>query len=274
MNADTWLLSLEGPQEGAWLMATDEALVDFVARTGQRVLRFYAWQRPTLSLGYAQRVSRSIDRAEAERLGLDVVRRPSGGGAVCHDDEVTYSIFLPEADLPGDIRLACARISRGLARGLKLLGAQVDAVLQPGKSDNPVCFAVPGAFELTAHGKKLVGSAQWRKRGVAAQHGSIPLRWHPEHWLSVFPAAFHSAFFAHAIALNELLPEQLLDTQRVRDALVEGFAKDFGISFAPFVPDASYQAFAEQAYLTRHTQSDWIWREGAWAWGSSTSSVR
>ena len=162
-------------------MAVDEAILDSVA-AGQAppTLRFYAWAPPCLSLGHAQ-AAEVVDEAGLLAEGWDIVRRPTGGRALLHADELTYSIAAPDSTpgLVGGVLPSYQILSRGLLAGLERLGLDLDApgltVLGPSDRINPVCFEVPSAYEITVRGKKLVGSAQLRRRGAVLQHGSLPL---------------------------------------------------------------------------------------------------
>jgi lipoate-protein ligase A len=180
MLSDTgahWRLLDTPPAPGAWNMAVDEALADGVREGGPPVLRVYRWSPPCLSLGRNQ-PSDGYDRGEIARRGIDVVRRPTGGRAVLHHRELTYSVAARENAL-GTLREAYTAINRALVAGLRQLG--VDARLHPAGPDRaPLpslapCFEQPVEGEVTAGGRKLVGSAQRRERGVMLQHGSLPI---------------------------------------------------------------------------------------------------
>ena len=156
-------------------MALDEALMSRARRTGEAVLRVYGWSKATLSLGRNQRAAGLYDeRALAER-GVGVVRRPTGGRALLHHREVTYSVTAPCA--PGGTLLAeYARINALLSGALATLGVPVVEAVPSARSSTPSavpCFAEPARGELTLDGRKLVGSAQWREQGALLQHGSI-----------------------------------------------------------------------------------------------------
>ena len=173
-----WRLLDTPPAPGAWNMGVDEALADAVRAGGAPVLRFYRWSPACLSLGRNQPARGRYDEARIAARGLDVVRRPTGGRAVLHDRELTYSVALPDG-LLGSPRQAYAALNRALVAGLRRLGA--DAALQgdtgrraPAPSLAP-CFAEPVEGEVVAAGLKLVGSAQRRVEGVLLQHGSLPL---------------------------------------------------------------------------------------------------
>lgn len=169
------LLKLEtmGPADN---MAVDEAIMT-AHRDGQvpPTLRFYAWNPPTLSLGYSQSFAREVDRDACQRHGVAWVRRATGGRAVLHHRELTYSVVVSESLLPGGILPTYLKISTGLLRGLKECGVEA-ALTAPGLKEHELsaaCFDAPSAYELTVDGKKLVGSAQVRHDGVILQHGSI-----------------------------------------------------------------------------------------------------
>lgn len=147
-------------------MARDEQLMDSSVLT----LRLYSWAEPTLSLGRFQK---------DEFPGIPTVRRPSGGRALWHGDEITYAVVMPgSGSIP--LRQAFCHVTRGLKVALHALGlteiesCAVDAI--PSSRNNPSCMAVLREGELSARGKKLAGSAQVRRRDVTLQHGSIPRR--------------------------------------------------------------------------------------------------
>ncbi|MBI3082187.1 MAG: hypothetical protein HYY94_04640, partial [Gemmatimonadetes bacterium] len=159
-------------------MAIDQALLDDVDRRGDLAyLRLYRWNPPCLSFGRNEPALSRYDRAEIERLGVDVVRRPTGGRAVWHDDELTYAVAAPVAAF-GCLRDSYRVIHERLARALRALGA--DAALapagaRPGALSAGACFAQPVGGEVLVHGRKVVGSAQVRQGGAFLQHGSILL---------------------------------------------------------------------------------------------------
>jgi lipoyl(octanoyl) transferase len=165
-----WTLIVDSVgRSGEYNMAMDEALLGEVARHGGAYLRFYRWDPPTLSLGRNQPNTFS---------DVPIVRRPTGGQAVWHEHEVTYAVVAPIAVF-GSLRKAYCEIHTRLARALRSLG--VEARLAPAHppirpSAHPAsCFAAPVGCEIVVNGRKLVGSAQVRKREAFLQHGSILL---------------------------------------------------------------------------------------------------
>jgi lipoate-protein ligase A len=169
-----WYFLRSEPSGGADNMALDEALARRAARSGEAVFRVYAWERPTLSLGRNQRARGCYDEVGAERLGVSFVRRPTGGRALLHDREVTYSATLPCGDSAA-ARTAYELINDVLLGALNRLGvrarrATATVSLPPGPRP---CIDVPAEHEIVWNGRKLVGSAQWRHDGALLQHGSI-----------------------------------------------------------------------------------------------------
>ena len=165
------------PAGGADNMALDEALARRAARTGEAVFRVYGWAAPTLSLGRNQRARGCYDEEAAAGMGVSFVRRPTGGRALLHDHEVTYSATLPCGDA-ATARAAYDVINDVLLRALTRLGvgaerATATTSLPPGPRP---CFDVPAEHEIVLRGRKLVGSAQWRHDGALLQHGSILVR--------------------------------------------------------------------------------------------------
>lgn len=175
----TWRLILTGPQPGDMNMGLDEAILEAVESGLVRpTLRLYSWCPPCLSLGYNQPYQDiDLDRLNARGWGL--VRRSTGGRAILHTDELTYAVIGPKTDprLAGDLMSSYRRISRALYQALLNLGLSVEihAGKNPHAHQEPVCFDNPSDFEITANGKKIIGSAQARKKAGILQHGSLPL---------------------------------------------------------------------------------------------------
>ncbi|HXJ77329.1 MAG TPA: biotin/lipoate A/B protein ligase family protein [Candidatus Methylomirabilis sp.] len=188
-------LLVSQPMDAAHNMALDEALFrSRLEQGGPPTVRFFAWEPPAISLGYGQIVDESIDLEEAARLGIGLVRRPTGGSAILHegpDLELTYSVVGAVGDFAGanDLLATYRWIGTALAAGLATLGAPVEMVpVQPSDPNAmPVfCFARSGSHELEVHGRKLVGSAQRRQGAGFLQHGSVMLGAAPERLRRVF----------------------------------------------------------------------------------------
>jgi lipoyl(octanoyl) transferase len=177
---DTWRLLITPPARGAWNMALDESILEHIGRGASLpTLRLYAWHPPCLSLGHAQPFT-DVDMARLADRGWEVVRRLTGGRAILHTDEITYSVIAPttETRLAGTVLESYNRLAQALLLAVKELGLTVE--MKEGRVDqpsmpNPVCFEVPSTYEITVNGKKLIGSAQARKKEGVLQHGSLPL---------------------------------------------------------------------------------------------------
>jgi lipoyl(octanoyl) transferase len=175
-------LILHPPMEGRLDMAIDEALADAVgAARSPAVVRLYGFSPPTLSLGRFQKVNGRLDAGLLAADGVTLVRRPTGGHAVLHDQELTYSVILPKqgGPLPGAVRKrdVYRYIAAVLLAGLERLGVRgMVYEARQGDARNPDCFGSAGEYEIGASGgRKLIGSAQMTTRRAVLQHGSIPL---------------------------------------------------------------------------------------------------
>lgn len=157
-------------------MSVDMSLHARAARTGHCFLRFYRWSPSCLSFGRHEPALKRYDRARITALGLDTVRRPTGGRAVWHAGELTYSVTAPEAAM-GSLPDAYQRIHHTIASALRALGAPVQ--LAPARRGVPVdagaCFAAAAGGEVVLDAGKVVGSAQLRHDGALLQHGSVLL---------------------------------------------------------------------------------------------------
>jgi lipoate-protein ligase A len=177
---DTWRLILDPPAGGAWNMAVDEAILDVVGNGDSLpTLRLYGWNPACLSMGFAQPLE-DVDIPKLYGCGWELVRRITGGRAVLHIDEITYSICAPynEPRVAGTVVESYHRLGAALKEALSLLGLKVELkekAMTSVKPNNPVCFDVPSTYEMTFHGKKLIGSAQARRKEGVLQHGSLPL---------------------------------------------------------------------------------------------------
>jgi lipoate-protein ligase A len=178
--AANWRIIISDPLPGAMNMAIDGAILSAVGRDEvPPTLRLYRWNPPCLSLGYSQPFS-DLDQDQLRSRGWDVVRRPTGGRAILHTDELTYAVIGPKTDprLKGGLMESYRRLSKALSESLKILGlpVQVHSGKNPDSNNHPICFENPSDFEITVEGKKIIGSAQARKKEGILQHGTLPLK--------------------------------------------------------------------------------------------------
>ncbi len=240
-----WRLLVEDePHDGAWNMALDEALMRLVAEGASLpALRLYQWSPPCLSLGRRQPLAGvAIERLRAD--GYDIVRRETGGWAILHTDELTYSVTTlpddPRAD--GPILDAYRKLSKGLVEGLALLGVQAE--MKPASASgthnlSAACFEVPSAYEITVSGRKLIGSAQARPNGRVLQHGSLPLHGdisRVTRYLTFADEAERDKLAAqlqeHATTLAQVSGREIPFAEAV-EAICQGFARALNLSLQP-----------------------------------------
>ena len=231
-------------RDGASNMAIDCAILEAVAAGLQPpTLRLYGWRPFCLSLGYGQRTRDADLDALADR-GWDLVRRPTGGKAILHGDELTYSLCLPQHHplASGDVVESYRRISLGFLFALGELGLDAEserqeASLRPA-AVGPVCFEIPSHYEISVGGRKLIGSAQMRRKGGLLQHGSIPLRGDIARVCDVLSFASDEArarqnvrLGERAATLAELVGEPLTWSE-LANAIQRGFALAFDLELA------------------------------------------
>jgi len=259
------LLVAENPASGAWNMALDEAIMEAVARgESPPTLRFYAWAPPCISLGKRQPLD-SVDLARCARDGVEVARRATGGFAILHTDELTYSIACAPDDprAAGPVLDAYRSLSQGLIAGLARLGVEAQMrPPEPGGVQNAsaACFEVPSAYEITVAGRKLIGSAQTRPARRVLQHGSLPLYGDIARLVEylAFETEDERAELAtrlrdHATTLSDALGHAISFAEAAL-ALTTGFADALHLTLEPGEPTTTERA-AAAALLAEKTVS-------------------
>lgn len=242
----TWRLLIEdAPRSGPANMAVDHAIAEACA-AGESLptLRFYRWQPPAISLGRHQPLA-DIDLNAVAAHGYDIVRRTTGGRAILHADELTYSVAAPkdEPRVQGGVMDAYLRLSNALVAGLHLLGVPADkagADTKVSKDVSAACFEVPSAYEITVAGRKLMGSAQSRRAGYVLQHGSLPLFGDITRLVAVLNLpADQRNLLAIQLAQRACTLDQALDGadtitfEQVVQAMQEGFEQLLNLHFKP-----------------------------------------
>jgi len=177
-SVPVWHLWLDdAPKPGYLNMAIDSALLSLAESDGVGFLRLYRWAPACVSFGRHESATRRYDRARIGELGVDTVRRPTGGRAVWHDAELTYAVAAPLGVL-GSLRESCAQIHAMLADALRLLGVDAMSARSPARPASPdagACFETAAGGELLVGGRKVAGSAQLRTDRALLQHGSLLL---------------------------------------------------------------------------------------------------
>ena len=248
-TAGKWRLLDTGRAAGAFNMAADAALLEFVvARESPPVLRLYGWHPAAVSLGYSQVIT-EIDAVACAEAGVDAVRRPTGGRAVYHVSELTYSVVCRRDDalLGGSVTHTYRVIGQCLVAGLRAFGLSVELERSPsagvrsrtagvGTAAHGVCFASTSRWEVKCRGRKLVGSAQRRLGEGILQHGSLPIgpeyRESPRFLRSPSTAAVAEELEANSICLEECV-DGPVDVAQLRRCLGRGFGEHLEVEMVP-----------------------------------------
>jgi lipoyl(octanoyl) transferase len=270
-----WRLLDMGAADGFTNMAVDEALLEaYAAAPGPCTVRFYSWSPAALSLGYGQPIGSDLDLTRCQALGLDIVRRPTGGRAVLHDHEVTYTLVI-SADEPrvtSGVLALYLTFSQALIRGLAYLGIAAEllplrrGVPLPSEHASPVCFATPASYEVAVAGRKIIGSAQRRAHGVIMQHGSIPLSWAMDKIRAVFPrfepgsqaAQGVQEYHSRMTSLQEAGGRRY-DYPEVVAALTRGITEIWEVDLRPGQLTAAERQLSTQLCAAKYRSQAWTW---------------
>jgi lipoate-protein ligase A len=271
--SDTWRLLNDPPAGGAWNMAVDEVLLDGVA-TGAvpPTLRFYRWTPACLSLGYFQPLD-VVNLDGCRELGVEIVRRPTGGRAILHDRELTYSITLPASVLgpDGGVLPSYYRLSLALQDGLRQLGVAATLAPESAASSSPehgpICFDRPSAHEILLDGRKLVGSAQMRRGGGLLQHGSILIEPRLHKLRACLRLAEESTdssagggFERIEDGVAGLAEAGVSDPAQIADAMASAFAARFGVALVEGRLGGDELATAQALAASKYQSAGWTER--------------
>lgn len=265
----------------AWNMAIDEAIMNAVSEgEAPPTLRFYGWKPATLSIGYFQKAEDEIDLEKVREKGIGFVRRPTGGRAVLHDRELTYSMILPESypDMPKSVTESYRVLSNGLLHGFRRLGLQADMVNLADEGEkakfasagSAACFDSPSWYELVVEDRKVAGSAQMRQKGVILQHGSIlldmdvdllfDLLYYPNERLR---ERLKQSFIRKAVAINDIkrsLGQPPVTLEETEAAFEAGIPEGLGITLVQGQLTEREQTEAERLVAEKYGHNDWNFR--------------
>lgn len=276
--APVWRLLRSGPGSPAVNMAVDEAVLTAVSEGKvPPTVRFYGWNPPTLSIGYFQRGEDEVELERVRELGYGFVRRPTGGRAVLHDRELTYSITVSE-DYPGipkRVTEAYRILSEGLLQGFRLL--ELDAHMvdlsspeEREKYDAPgssACFDSPSWYELVVEGRKAAGSAQVRQKGVLLQHGSILMDLNAEELFSLLRyrtpelrERLMNGFKKRAVAINDIraeLGKARVELEEAEMAFRRGMEAGLGIELVEGALTGYEEELVRQLASEKYGSDEW-----------------
>ncbi|MET3506995.1 lipoate-protein ligase A [Halalkalibacter oceani] len=275
---EVWRFIDSGACSPAYNMALDEALLTWHSEGRiPPTIRFYGWDPATLSIGYFQKVEKEIHLDKVREYGLGFVRRPTGGRAVLHDQELTYSVIVSEEhpDMPATVTEAYRVISQGILEGFTDVGLEAYFSIPRTEEElsslkNPrsaVCFDAPSWYELVVEGRKVAGSAQTRQKGVILQHGSIILDIDEDKLFDLFKypservrERMQRNFRNKAVAINALRSEPLT-MEEAKQAFRKGFEKGLNITLEPYTLSKEEDEEVRQIARNRYETDEWNFRK-------------
>ncbi len=269
-----WRVIHNGAAGAAFNMALDEAILLSHARGRvPATLRFYTWTPSAVSIGYAQQLDKTLDLEACKGEGVEVVRRVTGGRAVLHDHEVTYSLVVSTVDLPEGVTASVTAsyrwVAEALQEGLKDLGVEAylarpeRASVQGRLRSGVACYDSPSFYELCCQGRKIVGSSQYRHCGSLLQHGSIPLRFDASKLVRLLPQKgeevrqrLERQLQARGAGLSDITGRPL-ETTEVVGAIIRGFERVHGVSFESSLPLAEEMEAALSLRDSKYATREW-----------------
>jgi lipoyl(octanoyl) transferase len=245
-----------GARDGFTNMAVDEALLRHAAAP---ILRLYQWKPAAVSIGYNQNAEKEIDAGYCEQFSIPIVRRITGGKAVFHDAELTYSFIVPGplGLLPSDVTGSFKKIADALVRALEMVGIRAEIMKQRERIATPVCFGSSNWYELKVKGRKICGSAQRRFNNAVIQHGSILLD---------FDFSANAAIFGTELALRGLKgkvtsigreTDEAPDIRKVKASLKKGFKEAFGFEMVESDLDRNESTLAGRLKREKYATQGW-----------------
>lgn len=251
-------------------MAIDEAIL-ISADSGRSLptLRFYGWSNPAVSLGYFQEFNTEVNIEKCRALGVDIVRRPTGGKAVLHENEITYSVVSPKDNplFPEDILGTYRVISSCLVQALLSMGINASIADTCQRSSintlKSLCFSEPSKFELLVNGKKICGSAQVRTKNAFLQHGSILLDFDPDKAVQAlcpdYQHDFSEMLGRTVTSFREYSNGELSfsDIGRIVGILADSFRQVLDIKFSEGALSSWEQAEKARLLREKYSTEDW-----------------
>ena len=251
MEKEKWAFIDSGNCSPGYNMAMDEKLMHWHSEGRiPPVIRFYGWNPATLSIGYFQQSEKEINLQKVKESGIGFVRRATGGRAVLHEHELTYSVIVSEnhENIPVNVTEAYRVISEGLLKGFQHLGfhsyfsvpateAERQKLRDP---KSAICFDAPSWYELVVEGKKIAGSAQTRQQGIVLQHGAILMDLDQDKLFDLFQYKDEEAklkmmasFRDKAVAIHDL-SDRRFSIGEIKSAFRSGFEEGLHIQLCDY----------------------------------------
>ncbi|CQR72286.1 Octanoyltransferase LipM [Sporomusa ovata DSM 2662] len=268
-----WRVVNTGIDHAANNMAIDEAILRaHISDEAPPTIRFYGWKPAAMSIGYFQKATDEINIEKCRIAGIDVVRRLTGGRAVLHDAELTYSVVVREnyPQIPSTITASYCYFSKGLLAGLNKLGIDANMSIPRAaygqtrrRHASAACFDAPSHYEITAQGRKLAGSSQVRKEGVILQHGSLLLAFDPVKIASLLnlPSLERQNMVAEMLSKRAVSIKEIVDKEITWESacqvMTEAFGAALGIELEPGQLSEKEQAIASELTDTKYSCDSW-----------------
>ena len=259
----SWRFIDDGEHSGAMNMARDEAIGMSTGPGLPPTLRVYRFKPAAVSIGRFQPVSGFIDLEACKRENIDIVRRPTGGLAILHKDEFTYSLSLPgRLSEPAERDQCFELVGKGILGALLQLGITGRLVSHRGKGIKPSvwCFDATRGVDIEWQGRKICGSAQRMFKGAVMQHGSLFLRVRPYLLDSIALGGDRDANKVQRGSVFVSLSEaagRTVTWEQVSKAFREGFSESLSLAIQPGILSKREELLAESLYETKYTMNDW-----------------
>ncbi len=253
-HMNNWRLIKNLELRGAKQMAIDESML--IARSknlAPNTLRFFTWKPSAITVGFFQDLKQEINEKKAEELGVEIVRRYTGGGAVFHEDELTYSLVIKEKDLPSSIEESYKHLCHGVVLGLEKLGLKA--------SFKPI-------NDILVNDKKISGNGQTRKYGVILQHGTILLSVDVEKMFSILKVSNEKLkgkliknVKERVTSLKNELPQRFTDINYLQEIFAQGFSKALNANFKTSDLIKEEKEMIDELYLNKYLTKDWNYKQ-------------
>ncbi len=244
-----WRLIEDIEDNGAKQMAIDETIARARAKNQvPNTLRFFTWKPACVTIGYFQSLEKEVDKKKAKEADIDIIRRYTGGGAVLHEFELTYSIVLSENDVPSDIIESYKIICNAIVEGFKLLNINAQF-----KEIN----------DIIVNNKKISGNAQTRMNGVVLQHGTILIDVDVDKMFSILKVPDEKIRDKMIETVKDRVTslkkesEKEISIQELRQAMIKGFEKVFNVGFEEQKLSEEEMSAAEDIYNTKYSTDEW-----------------
>ena len=244
-----WRILNRIEESGAKQMAIDEAMLKLRAQEKiPNTLRFYTWKPKAITIGYFQSLNKEVDVEKCNLEHIDVIRRYTGGGAVFHDKEITYSIVVPEKEIKGDIIESYKKICSGIVKGLEKIG--IVAEFKP-------------INDIIVNGKKISGSAQTRRDGIILQHGTLLLDLDVDKMFSLLKVPDEKIkdkiitnVKERVTSLKKELGEEI-SIDIIEEKLINGFEEVFETEFVNIDLSEEEKKLAQEIYSEKYSKKEW-----------------